>query len=126
MRSPRLSGRQAGESINPGEDGFASPSFGLLSKIKCGSLPFPHCGTAEGPLCLWAGGFTLTLSVFLGFSIEAGCAPGWVWSPVIICLLRLFSCSDWEGTPQRTLSGWRSLWLSAKGLKRALLSGETS
>lgn len=74
MRSPRLSGRQAGESRNPGEDGFASSSFGLLSKIKCGSLPFPHCGTAEGPLCLWAGGFTLTLSVFLGFSIEAGCA----------------------------------------------------
>lgn len=38
-------------------DRSACPSFWLFCKMKCGFLPFPHPGIAEGPPCLAVGGW---------------------------------------------------------------------
>lgn len=52
----------------PRADGSACPSFWLFSKIKCGSLPFLHRRTAEGPPCLAVGGwFDFDFICVLGF-----------------------------------------------------------
>lgn len=72
-------------------DGFVWPSFWVLSKIQCGSLPFPHGVTAEGPLGLPVGRrFYFDFICVLGFFYRSRArAPGWVWSPEITCLLGL-------------------------------------
>lgn len=68
----------------PGAEGFACPSFWLLPcpsfwllrKIICGSLPFPHCGTALGPLCLPVGGrFYFDFICVLGFFYKSWVFP---------------------------------------------------